>query len=301
MKLPRLRGAFPWRIALLIALVLGIPVLIFGTWFRWELPPLQRYYLRAYWDSSEGSKKAGNETRIQWLFKAAPGQKRQPVIDADVAADGAGSLPVQLSQSALEQGWTRLEKGPPEMVSSAEMEEFLKEYFYGNRSVRQLIVEPLLSGCAALIVLTYIAFMMRRELGAEWRGLCKVVSVSGSAFDSAWDLPPDKSRIGGRIRSYIDRWNGARKHRSNRGDATASTNHRFGVNRIPLAGHVGNEDVLLSTTVRQTELSALQGGKPSSLDSPRMPPQRRSIFPGAASVRTANAEPKPWDESQWID
>lgn len=301
MKLSRLRGAFPWRIALLVALVVGIPLLIFGVWFRWELPPLQRYYLSVYWDSSEGAKHAGNETQIQWLFKTAPGRKRQPVIDADVASGGAGNMSVQLSLSALEQGWTKLEKGPPEMVSSAELEEFLKEFFYGNRSVRQLIVEPLLSGCAALIVLTYIAFMMRRELGAEWRGLCTAVSVSGSAFDSAWDLPPDKSRIGERIRSYIDRWNGARKHRSNRGDAIASTNHRSGVNRIPLAGHVGNDDVLLSTTVRQTELSTLQDGKPSSLDSPMTPPQRRPIFPGVASVRTANAEPKPWDESQWID
>lgn len=301
MKLSRLRGAFPWRIALLLALVPGIPLLVFGAWFRWELPPLQRYYLRAYWDSSAGVKKAGNETQIQWLFKAAPGRKRQPVIDADVASGGTGNQFVQLSKSGLERGWTELEKGPSERVSSAEMEEFLKEYFYNNRSIHQLIVEPLLSGCAALIVLIYIAFMMRKELGAEWRGLCEAVSASGSACDSAWDWPPNKPGIGGRIRSQIDRWNGATKHRSNRGDATASTNHRSGVNRIPLAGHVGNEDVLLSTTVRQTKLSALQGGKPSSLDSPRMPPQRRSIFPGSASVRTANAEPKPWDESEWID
>lgn len=301
MKLSRLRGAFPWRIALLVALVAGIPLLIFGAWFRWELPPLQRYYLSVYWDSSEGAKHAGNETQIQWLFKAAPGRKKQPVIDADVASGGAGNLSVQLSLSALEQGWTKLEKGPPEMVSSAELEEFLKEYFYGNRSVRQLIVEPLLSGCAALIVLTYIAFMMRRELGAEWRGLCKAVSESGSACDSAWDWPHDKPGIGGRIRSQIDRWNGVRKHRPYRGDSIAPRNHRSGVNRIPLAGHVGNEDVLLSTTVRQRELSALQDGKPSSLDSPKKPPQRQSIFPGAASVRAAHAEPKPWDESQWID
>lgn len=301
MKLSRLRGAFPWRITLLVALVAGIPLLIFGAWFRWELPPLQRYYLNVYWDSSEGAKHAGNETQIQWLFKAAPGRRREPVIDADVASGGTGSLSVQLSLSAREQGWTRLEKGPPERVSSTEMEEFLKEYFYGNRSVRQLTVEPLLSGCAALIVLTYIAFMMRNELGTEWRGLCKAVSESGMAFDSAWDFPPDKPGFGRRIRSQIDRWNGARKHRSSRVDSIASTSHRSGVNRVPLAGHVGNEDVLLSTTVRQTELSALQGGKPSSLDSPRTPPQRRSIFPGAASVRATHAEPKPWDESQWID
>ena len=52
----RFRAVFPWRIALLFALILTIPLLIFGAWFRWELQPLERYYLPAYWESSEGAK-----------------------------------------------------------------------------------------------------------------------------------------------------------------------------------------------------------------------------------------------------
>lgn len=42
MKLSRVRDAFPWRVAVILALVLCLPLLAFWAWFRWELPPLQR-------------------------------------------------------------------------------------------------------------------------------------------------------------------------------------------------------------------------------------------------------------------
>jgi hypothetical protein len=91
MQLSRFRALFPWRIALLLGLLPAIPLLIVGAWFRWELRPLERYYLRVYWDSSEGAKQPGNATEIQWLFKAAPGRKSQPVVDVDVLSEGMGS------------------------------------------------------------------------------------------------------------------------------------------------------------------------------------------------------------------
>ena len=53
MKLSRIRFAFPWRIALMLGLLPCLPLLGFWAWFQWEVPPLQRYYLAAYWHSSE--------------------------------------------------------------------------------------------------------------------------------------------------------------------------------------------------------------------------------------------------------
>jgi hypothetical protein len=38
---------FPWNTAVLICSVPVFVLLIIGVWFRWELPPLQAYYLKA--------------------------------------------------------------------------------------------------------------------------------------------------------------------------------------------------------------------------------------------------------------
>ena len=56
------------------------------TFPDWEIPPdadirglvyldpqpLQRYYLMAYWDATEGAKQRGPQTTIQWIDEIAP-------------------------------------------------------------------------------------------------------------------------------------------------------------------------------------------------------------------------------------
>jgi hypothetical protein len=301
MQLSRLRALFPWRIALLLALLPTIPLLVFGVWFRWELLPLERYYLRAYWDSSESAKQPGTKTQLQWLFKAAPGRKSRPVIDVDVASEGMRNLSVGLSASAFEQGWTMLEKGPRQWVGSAELEGFLKEDFYDNRDFSQVIAEPLLYGCTALIVLIYVAFMMKDGLRVEWRKLYADILEPLLVPDSTWDLSLDKRGIAGRVRSWIGRWNGIKSLRFKWDKTIASTNHYPGMNRDFIAGGMGDHDRRLATTVWQTPLSAPQDCESHSLNQSKKPAQKHSIFPGATSVHNANAHPKPWDESQWIN
>jgi hypothetical protein len=189
-----------------------------------------------------------------------------------------------------------LEKSPRQRVGSAEMEELLKEDFYDNRDCRQLIGEPLLYGCAALLALIYVVFMMRDGLGTEWRRVYEDVSDEGLASDYEWDL----RAIARRIRSWIDRWNGTATLRLKWGDSIASTNAHARVNGHFLVGHVGGNDVPPSTAHSRTELSTLQDGDTSFLNSTEKASQRRSIFPGATSARTAKTQPKPWDESHWI-
>jgi hypothetical protein len=282
MKLACLRGVFPWRLALLMSMAPAIALAMFIGWFRWGLQPLERYYLSAYWESSEGAKQPGTTTQIQWLFKAAPGRKSQPVIDADVVSGWMGNLSFELSPSALEQGWARLDKGPPESVNSADLEEFLKEDFYRSRDFRQLIAEPLLYACIVPVVLLYIAFMMKRELEIEWSRLREEVSESEWVFN----LSADWYQCVRRIRSWIARRIVIEKGQLQRGYSATKTNHHFAI--IP-------------NMVQQVESSTLRDEKPYPPSSPKELPQRHSIFPGIASVRNANDQSKPWDESQWID
>jgi hypothetical protein len=277
----RFRAVFPWRIALLLALLPTIPLLIFGVWFRWELQPLERNYLPAYWESSEGAKQPGNNTQIEWLFKAAPGRKSEPVIDVDVTSEGPWNLSLELSSSAREQGWIRLDKSRPEAVNSAELEGFLQEDFYGHRSARQVIGEPLLYASSVPLLVLYVAFMMKRELGIEWNRLREEVSESELAFN----LAETWNQFAKRIRSWIGRRIVTEKARLQRGYSAVKT--------VPDAP-------VIPGTVQQAEASRLMGEKHLSR-SLKEAPQRRSIFPGRAPVHDAEEQSKTWHESQWID
>jgi hypothetical protein len=278
----RFRAVFPGRIALLLALLPTIPLLIFGAWLRWELQPLERYYLPAYWESSEGAKQPGSTTQIEWLFKAAPGRKSEPVIDVDVTSEGPWSLSLELSSSAYERGWIRLDKSRPEAVDSDELEVFLREDFYGHRSFRQVLAAPLLYACSAPFLVLYVALMMKRELGIEWNRLREEVSES----ELTLNLAETWNQFANRIRSWIGRRIRIEKARLQRGYSAIKT--------VPNAP-------VIPGTVQQAEASPLMGEKQHLSGSLKETPQRRFIFPGTASVHDAKEQSKPWDESQWID
>src|SRR5271170_7975147 len=139
MKFRRIRQAFPWRIAFVLALVLGLPALTSWAWFNWELPPLQRYYLRAYWDSSETANEPGGVVRVQMLEMTAPGRRSEWPINSDVTNDPFGNSPAVLSSRALSQGWTGIEESPLYPVGSTELEEILRKDFYDGQSFRQIV------------------------------------------------------------------------------------------------------------------------------------------------------------------
>jgi hypothetical protein len=279
LHLPR---AFPLRIALLMSAVPAVTLTMFLAWFGWGLQPLERYYLMAYWGSSTSAKQPGSNTQIEWLFKSAPGRKSEPVIDLDVASEGPWSPSLELSPSASERGWISLEKSRPEGVNSTELEGLLQEDFYGSRSFRQVIAEPLLYVSSVPLLVLYVAFMMKRELGIEWNRFREEVLESESTFN----LVETWSQFAGRVRSWIGRRIGIGKAQLQRDYSAFKT--------------VTHAAVFLDT-VRQAEASPLTGEKhylPSSLQEL---PQRRSVFPGAASIPNAKEQSKPWDESQWID
>ena len=134
MKLSRIRFAFPWRIALILALLPCLPLLGFWAWLRWEVPPLERYYLVAYWHSSEHANQPDAKTQIRWLMETAPGRKRQWLFAPDVTEGSQSDLPLELSSLAVEQGWTGIERTAVESMDSAGLEKLLREDFYDGAS-----------------------------------------------------------------------------------------------------------------------------------------------------------------------
>jgi hypothetical protein len=300
MKLSRISGAFPWRMALILALVPGLPLLGFWAWFRWEVPPLQQYYLMDYWASSEGAKQPGSQTQVQWLMETAPGRKSRWLFASDVMAESHIGLSPELSSDAVRQGWVSIEKSPIESVGSAELEGLLQEDYFDGQSFRQLINEPLLYGVAAWVIVAYLAFIMREDLAYEWRRLCRVVGESewGSHPGAYW--PDNREGIATRIRSRTARWNADKNVQRIAADIKALIS-RSRINTSPNPESSYGSDRPASIELQDKVSTAQLRTNPLPSHSPEPPSQQRTIFPGMSPSDSAHPQSKPWDESEWID
>ena len=301
MKLSRIRLAFPWRIALILALVPCLPILAFWARFRWEVPPLQRYYFAAYWDSSEGAKQAGAQTQIQWLMATAPGRKRRWCIGSDVTDGNQNGLSLKLSPTAFEQGWVGIEKTSVESMGSAELEGVLQEYFYDGKSFRQLVSEPLLSGVAAWVIVAYLAFMMREDIGDEWRHLRRAVEEPQWSSKYGGDWPENREGIVARIRLRIAYWNSVKNVQLQWANFRAAISLRSSLKKFPNPESLRGSCPPASTEVQGEVSTAPQLANPLPSHSPKPPSQQRTIFPGSSPSDAARSQSKPWGESEWID
>jgi hypothetical protein len=301
MELSRIRFAFPWRIAAILALVPCLPILVFWAWFRWEVPPLQRYYFAAYWDSSEGAKQPGALTQIQWLMATAPGRKRRWCIGSDVTDGSQNGLSLKLSPTALEQGWVGVEKTSVESMGSAELEGVLQEYFYDGKNFRQLVNEPLLDGVAAWVIVAYLAFMMREDIGEEWRCLRRAVREPKWSSNYGGDWPENREGIFARIRSRIAPWNSVKNVQLQWTNFMAASSRRSNLRKSPNPESLHGSDRPPSTEVQGKVSTAPQLANPLPSHSPKPPSQRRAIFPGSSPSDAAHSQSEPWDESEWID
>ena len=298
MRFRRIRRAFPWRTAALLAVLSGVPVLVVAVWFVWEMEPLQSYYLLDYRQCGKAAEQAGSATEIRWLMKAAPGRASLPAIPSDVIAGRTGNLSLRLSSAARNSGWISLEKSVPEEVSSAELKGALSSYVYHGRSYSDFIALPLLEGCTlALVIAAFIVLTTRAELWREWTRFWRQLMAANSATDDRLDSPPIRSRISQRIalgkwlgkaRSKLDDW-AARSHRTPTIDKAA----------IPVRSQGGSPPNPLRVQLADTRTKLSL--KPPSQAVPRNSVQEQSIFPGARRGNGAQQEPVAWDESQWID
>jgi hypothetical protein len=102
MKPLRFPGRTKWWIVAVLAMFSGLPAVPLAVWFAWTMPTLQQFYLIAYLDCTETRIQPSATTKVQWLFKTAPGRERVLVTAPDVVSASGGELPVRLSQYAIE-------------------------------------------------------------------------------------------------------------------------------------------------------------------------------------------------------
>ena len=301
MNIGRIWRAFPWRTTLILTAALCLSALSTWAWFSWELPPLQRHYLRAYWDSSRTADDPQALTEVRWLDLTAPGRKDAWPLDADVADDPFDDSQVALSYQALAKGWTELRISAPDLVSSVELERFLRRSIYDGRDLRQLLMEPASYACFAVLLVLFAAWRMRDGIRTEWSDLRRVVRAPESVWESGWDITPYRQPIRARIRNRIaeslSTLNGKRK----RFPVGGVTTHRLAphseVDSQPAPNltrpSFGAEDparlMVLSTSTSdhtaqtKTELSG------------------HLVFPGSSPSYVASKDANAWHESEWIE
>ena len=277
-----LRRVFPWRTALLMCSIPTLALATFLAWLRWELPPLERYYLMTYWDSSKHAESPASTTQIEWIYKSASGRKSEIVIPQDVDSKGTGFFPIGLSSLARERGWNELVKVPAQSWRSSELESFLQEDFYGNRTLGELIAEPLSFICVISFLVLYVAVMIRQELAGEWRRLYE--EHYGVEFACDWSAVWDQ--FGDQIEEWKQRLFARAKASLSRRQLRPEEQPVMVVNQRPSQPE---RDV-----PQRSERPVVPVASPEK-------PKQYMIFPGAAAIRNGDAPPNPWDKSQWID
>ena len=153
MRFPR---PFPWLIAFVLLLFSGVAFLPLGFWYWLTCPPVQHYYLGAYFESSWMDNDSA--VPVQWLYKTAPGKnkKRELAMVEDLVPDSSGGslhLFMKLSPTARAAGWNGLVQGPRQRIAAAKLEPYLQATFFADESAWSLLVRPLLWGAAAVLFL----------------------------------------------------------------------------------------------------------------------------------------------------
>jgi hypothetical protein len=296
--LQRIRRAFPWRTAVLLAVLFGVPVLAFTAWFIWEIEPLQSYYLLDYWQCSKAAERAGSATEIRWLMKTAQGRKRLPAIPSDVITGKTGNLSLYLSSAAIKNGWIGLEKSAPDLVYSGELKDVLGENIYHGHSFPDFITLPLLEGFTfALVLVGFIAFTTRTELWQEWKHLWREVIAADSFWHDWRDVSPNRHGISRPITPR--EWLG--KVRFKLADWISRRVGKPAMEKIAIQPALQGQSHSTPANIQPADSRTKQSLKQPSKAEPKSPVQSQSIFPGARRVNGAPQEPVAWDESQWID
>jgi hypothetical protein len=233
-------------------------------------------------------------------METAPGRKRHWLFAFDVTEGSQNDLPLALSSAAAEQGWTGIERTPAESMDSAELEKLLREDFYGGKTFRQLMNEPLVYGVATWVVVAYLAFMMKDEIGEEWRQLRQEVSEPKWSSDYGDDWPDNRDGIGVRIRSRIVHWIDERKIQLIWANFSAIS-RRSSLNKSPNPEGVRGSSRPVSKEVQDEVPIARALPTPLASNSAKPLSQRRTIFPGLSASDAAQSPSEPWDESKWIE
>jgi Type IV secretion-system coupling protein DNA-binding domain len=161
MRFPSRTGRLFW---FLFWLAVGPLVLIFpaSAWLYWTLTPLQKVYLTTYAASSVGAGMPRSEMTIRWVMKTAPKRKAIPASAEDVVTGPDAKLPVNLSPTAIAEGWRGVVYSAPEKVPADALAKGLRDYVYDGVSVWWLFGRPMLNSLAVLMLLYVLRLWMKQ-------------------------------------------------------------------------------------------------------------------------------------------
>ncbi|MGA2219578.1 MAG: type IV secretion system DNA-binding domain-containing protein, partial [Terracidiphilus sp.] len=174
MKPMRFPRRFPWLIVFLIAVgpvLFSVPLTI---WYSFTMPPLERYYYDAYFNSTALKNSPSATTDVQWIFKTAPGRAEELAGPADIVSGSSAdqerlAVPMKLSSAARYAAWKSLVQGPKERVNAAELQRYLQAEFYGGEGFWRLLLQPVLWGVAFILALLALRIWFQGQSKQEER------------------------------------------------------------------------------------------------------------------------------------
>ena len=143
---------FPW-LPVLVILAFSEALFLCN---RLVWTPIQRYYMGTYLKCAMLGTDPALRADVRWLYKTAPHRKQELALDGDVVSTFSGSerrIPIQLSPTARQAGWTGLMQGQDDWLQTARLQPFLQAQFYGGESIWRMLLTPLLWGAAMFFFL----------------------------------------------------------------------------------------------------------------------------------------------------
>jgi hypothetical protein len=127
--------------------------------FAFSHESLQRFYAPLYVRTTLiGSLRAQHRSTYRILFVAGGRMSPRPAMNVDVVSGrtpelGGSILPLTLSESIRQQGYTLLFRGPVRSYVDSRLSVYLKDVVYGGRAVVDLSKPSLLAGAFSLMAL----------------------------------------------------------------------------------------------------------------------------------------------------
>jgi len=140
-------------------------------WIRFATTPLQRYYLPLYERTSViGAFSTSHRSNYRVLFITGPGLSPQPARNADVKLGrtpepGGKTIPLALTEDALQHGYTLLFRGPLRSFDDARLCDYMKDVVYKGTSLPAFFRPPLIVGL--VIFLVALPFAVWKDVGRQ--------------------------------------------------------------------------------------------------------------------------------------
>ena len=129
------------------------------------MPPLQRYYLLNYLESTERAKQPGTTTEVQWVLQDSFRAEKHPGNESRCSLGKQRRSACPAFRSRHRGRLDRDRETAPVQVDSAQLEQFLQEDIYNGRGYWTLMLEPILIGFALMMFLIAGGLQLKEWLG----------------------------------------------------------------------------------------------------------------------------------------